>query len=193
MAKKKQRNPNATSAQAPASVTARENAKRALELRKGGKSFREVAEKLGVSVSTAYKYVANALGLLAEESTAVAAVVRDEAEERYHRIIQLLESGLWNADGSARPDVDERTAERHVAQLLKTEAARVKLWGADLPPAMQQQMDSAAMDILVALGTDEEIDMVATTGASPMMVLRQVAAVIGRRRKATERRESDDE
>lgn len=106
-----------------AKVGTAENQARALELRLAGRTYRDVASAMGVSVSTVHHYVHDAIAAVTKEpATAV-------VELELARLDAML-FGCWE---------DARTGdERKAALVLRIMERRASLLGLDAPKAVVQ-------------------------------------------------------
>lgn len=110
----------------------------ALELRRGGASYREIATQLGISVGVAYKYVTNGLAEIREVCNETAGEVKQIELERLDAMYLRLASKLarqvvtvkdQNGRDVQRADPDEAT----VRAMLDVSKRRSELLGLDAP------------------------------------------------------------
>jgi hypothetical protein len=187
--KKKQRNPNAASAKKKAEGEARELMLKAHDLfYKEGKTFRQVAEEIGRSVSTAHKYIDKVRQSILGECVDIASMHLEREDDRLGRLLQDLMGILYWPDAGTPRVVETETRLAVTDQIRKMSESLRKLWGVDRPAALQESVDRAALDIMMQLGTPEEINEIGETGTSPCQALHRVAALIGQRRRAMERK-----
>lgn len=93
----------------------------ALELRKGGWSYSDIAKKMGVNIATVYNHVQSALIELREKTEMDAQSVRDLELERCDRMLQ----GLWPKAKKGDPAA--------VAAAIRVLERRSKMLGLDAP------------------------------------------------------------
>jgi|OM-RGC.v1.026052916 hypothetical protein len=74
----------------PEQVQAAENRREAIRLRKAGRSYRSIAARLGVSVSTAYGYIVDALNDITDETRHEADLLRTLEHERLNHALSKL-------------------------------------------------------------------------------------------------------
>lgn len=105
----------------PSTVVTTEAEEKALELRRAGASYRQIAKTLGVSLAMAHKYVKRGMSRLIERC-------RDEAEQvlllELDRLDQML-MGLWPAASKGNP--------QSVEKVLKIMERRAAMLGIDKP------------------------------------------------------------
>ena len=135
--------PSATSARA---LRKAEGERRAIALRLGGANYATIAADLGVSLSSAYRYVRGAMDR-----------ARKEATEGAHHIMQLelerldrLQAAYWPAaigsvegDATAAAAPDTKAAE----MCLKIMERRIRLMGLDRAGLSPADPDSGAADV----------------------------------------------
>lgn len=119
----------------------------ALELRRSGLSFREIAQEMGIGVKTASEYVQAELLELRDKTQLDASLIRDVELERCDYML----SRIWNA--VKRGEVDA------VLTALKIQERRAKLLGLDAPTKSQIDATVAAItpDQVSKMG-DSEIE-----------------------------------
>ena len=118
-------------AQAPdAAVAARRL--EALRLRQRGRSYPRIAEELGVSLTTAHRYVTTELERLAKECGEEAAIVRQMELDRLDVALDALADRIEQGD------------DRAVATMLRIQERRAKLLGLDSPD--RQQVEVTGID-----------------------------------------------
>lgn len=103
-------------------LTAAERRRQALDLRRTGASFRQIAEAIGCSVSIAHRYVATEIDKLNRESREDAESIRTLELERLDR----MTFALWNA-ATARGNLGA------IDRMLKVMERRARLLGLDAP------------------------------------------------------------
>ena len=109
----------------PRHIEANARAVHALAMRQRGHSYRAIAAKLGVSLSTAHGYVADALAELRTQAREEAQMLRDMEAQK----LDMMERYLWRAMRKASAaDVAK------LANSLRTVSeSRRKLFGLDAP------------------------------------------------------------
>lgn len=124
-----------------------ERARQALELRKRGKTIRQIAAELRISRSVAHRYVKEALDELARETLEDAAEVRRLELERLD--LALTTAMAVMLDSGADEDVLLRAVDR----VVKVSQRRSELLGLDAPQKVDQtttttvaQYDLGALD-----------------------------------------------
>lgn len=110
-------------------LEAAELAYKALELKKRGASFRQIAANLKCSVSTAHGHVTAALAELREKTKTSAEELRELEIQRLDRWEAALQMGLREPEGPNRAKV--------VATLVKVAESRRKLLGLDAPQRIE--------------------------------------------------------
>lgn len=135
----------------PVVITAAETRLLALELRKSGMTYQQIADEIGISVSGAFKHVSKALATFrakaAEEAETVAAL---EAER-----LDSLHQALWpKAIQGDMPAVD---------RVLKIMERRAKLYGLDAPtklaattPGGEEEAQRGVIIVPATAGSVEE-------------------------------------
>lgn len=106
-------------------IAASDRARHALGLRRRGFTFRAIARRLDVSVSTAHGYVSEALADLRREASESAAELRQIEADR----LDALTLRLWKALRGSSPGDCARLA----LALLRVSESRRKLIGLDAP------------------------------------------------------------
>lgn len=114
----------------PRHIEASERAAVALSLRSRGHSYRAIAAQLGVSLSTAHGYVADALAELRAQTTEQAQTLRDLEAQKLDRV----ERYLWRALRTARHADVAKLAN----SLRMLSESRRKLFGLDAAPKAEQ-------------------------------------------------------
>ena len=114
----------------PRHIEASQRAAVALSLRSRGHSYRAIAAQLGVSLSTAHGYVADALAELRAQTTEQAQTLRDLEAQKLDRV----ERYLWRALRTARPADVAKLAN----SLRMLSESRRKLFGLDAAPKVEQ-------------------------------------------------------
>jgi DNA-binding Lrp family transcriptional regulator len=105
-------------------VKAAELAPQVLDLRKQGYNYREIAERLGISVSTAHKHVTKMLAALREKTVEIADdVLRMELDR-----LDTMLAGVWTAATAGDTNAIDR--------VLKIMERRSKYLGLDAPEAV---------------------------------------------------------
>lgn len=102
-------------------ITAAERRALAIELRKAGHTFREIAEALGCSVSVAHGHVRAALADLADKTTSTAAQLRELEGSRMDALIAANWRLAMGGDTAA------------AGVVLRASERRSKLYGLDGP------------------------------------------------------------
>ena len=113
-------------------AAAAQRRREALRLRKRGKSYPKIADALGVSVSTAHKYVTTELQRLAKECGEDAAAIRQIELDRLDDALDALADRIEQGD------------DRAVATMLRIQERRAKLLGLDSPD--RQQVEVTGID-----------------------------------------------
>ena len=113
----------------------------ALELRKLGHSYPEIAAQLGCALSTAHGWVQAALAELRALVGQEAEAVRELEDAR----LDLLTKRLLHTVQTGTPDQATRAAQAAV----KASESRRKLWGVDLAPPEQAPPE---VDVTVVIG-----------------------------------------
>lgn len=136
---------------------------KALELRKAGFSYREIAKQLGVDVKTAHDDVMAELLVLREATVSDAKALREIELERSDVAIK----GLWNKvkDGDTQA----------ISALVRVQERRAKLLGIDAPAKSEQQHSFTLTPADISKLTDEEIEQAIKVGQG------LVAAIAGTR------------
>jgi hypothetical protein len=187
--KKKQRNPNLASAKKKAEGEAKELMRRAHDLfYRDGLTFRQVAEKIDRSVATTHKYIDRVRQSILGECVDIASMHLEREDDRLGRLLRDLMAILYWPDGTPRDDVETEVRLSVTEQVRKMSESLRKLWGVDRPAALQESLDKTALDIMMQLGTPEEISEIGDLGMSPCQALHRVAILIGQRRRAMERK-----
>ena len=93
----------------------------ALEMRKRGANYREIAAALGVGLTTAHRYVTAELDELRAETRASAEQLRDLELERLDQYLARLQPKIEDGD------------EKAIATALRVQERRAKLTGLDAP------------------------------------------------------------
>lgn len=120
------------------------NQQKAFDLHLAGATYRQIAESLEVSVSTAHRYIRSALDELA--------ALRDEKAERARELAdQRLDDALRRVRGSEKYREGDPAA---INTYVKLEESRRKLWGIDMP----QRVDVTAKHELAGPFFDDEVD-----------------------------------
>ena len=102
---------------------------RALEMRKGGMSYRAIAVRLECDIAGAFRYVKEALARSAEQ-------IQHSADEL--RAIELEKLDKWEASLQLGiRDVDPQVRAKSAAVLLKITESRRKLLGLDAPQKIE--------------------------------------------------------
>ena len=109
----------------PRHIEASERAAVALSLRSRGHSYRAIAAHLGVSLSTAHGYVADALAELRAQATEEAQMLRDLEAQK----LDQIERYLWRALRTASPANVAKLAN----SLRMLSESRRKLFALDAP------------------------------------------------------------
>lgn len=104
----------------------------ALALRRRGRSYRKIADELGVSLTTAHRYVTTELERLAKECGEEAAIVRQMELDRLDVALDALADRIEQGD------------DRAVATMLRIQERRAKLLGLDSPD--RQQVEVTGID-----------------------------------------------
>ena len=112
--------PNQTPSQA---VDATERKWQALEMRKRGCSYRQIAKKLECSLSTAHGYISEALVELRGKVIEAAEELREVEVQKLDRIERMLNQKLRDANAQDTAKLS--------AVILKTQESRRKLLGLD--------------------------------------------------------------
>lgn len=120
---------------------------RAVELRKAGNSYRDIAETLGVDVATAHKYVKDAMAELAEMQKDAATELHQMECERLSRLMAQCEKVIDSCD--ADPDSDPELRLRAVDRLTKLSAEYRKLNGLDKPQVIEGDEGGGGIAIYV--------------------------------------------
>lgn len=118
--------PNQTSVDA---IEAQERRWQALEWRKKGLSYREIAKRLKCHHTTAYEHVVRALEDLKSTTLVNADALRELEVQRLDRWEKSLQMGLKEPEGPNRAKV--------VATLIKLAESRRKLLGLDAPQKVE--------------------------------------------------------
>ena len=104
-------------------ASAAENRVKALDMRKQGKTYQQIAEALGVSVSTAHKYIKSSLQELADLRI-------DGADELRQMELERLDEALSNVTASQ----DYKDGDPQSIQVyIRLSESRRKLLGLDAP------------------------------------------------------------
>ena len=111
-------------------IEASQRAVVALSLRSRGHSYRAIAAQLGVSLSTAHGYVADALAELRAQATEEAQMLRDLEAQK----LDQIERYLWRALRTASPANVAKLAN----SLRMVSESRRKLFGMDAAPKLEQ-------------------------------------------------------
>jgi hypothetical protein len=98
---------------------------KALELRKGGSSYRAIAKKLNTDVATAYKDVDVALKSLVQMNTASASELREIELERLDAMLLSISDNLKNGHLGA------------IDRALRIMERRARLLGLDMPTKIE--------------------------------------------------------
>ena len=114
----------------PRHIEASARAAHALAMRKRGHSYRTIAAQLGVSLSTAHGYVADALAELRAQKAREARMLRDLEAQKLDR----MERYLWRALRTASPADVAKLAN----SLRLVSESRRKLFGLDAAPKVEQ-------------------------------------------------------
>ena len=118
----------------------------ALELRKAGASFREIARQLGVDVHTAHADVAAELAALREKTVEQAAELRDLELERFDE----MTAGLWPHVKKGSPPA--------VTAAVRVSERRSRLLGLDEPTATRTEISgSLSVDAQKRLDKEREL------------------------------------
>lgn len=110
-------------------IAACERARHALDLRRKGASYRDIAHSLGVAPSTAYGYVREELDELRREVTETAAELRDVEVQR----LDALTSQLFLMLDRSNPSEGARLA----LALVRVSESRRQLLGLDAPQKIE--------------------------------------------------------
>lgn len=102
---------------------------RALELRKRGKSYRDIANELTCSLSTAHGYVSEALAELRAQ-------VLESAQELREIELQKLDE-LEDEMRKRLPGADDQDAAKLTSVVVKIQESRRKLLGLDAPQQVE--------------------------------------------------------
>jgi len=113
----------------PQRAEAEERRWQALEMRKRGNGYRQIAKKLGCSLAAAHGYVSEALSELRSKVTEKAEELREVELQKLDRIERNLNVKLKTAD--------EQDTAKLSAVLLKTQESRRKLLGLDAPQKLE--------------------------------------------------------
>jgi hypothetical protein len=103
----------------------------ALELRKAGGSYREIARQLGVDVHTAHADVGAELAALREKTVDQATEVRDLELQRFDE----MTAGLWPKVRAGSPS--------HVTAAVRVSERRARLLGLDEPTATRTELSGS--------------------------------------------------
>lgn len=114
----------------PHQIQAEERRWEALELRKRGLSFREIAKRMGIHFTTAHQHVNHALDELRERT-------KQSAEQL--RTIEIEKLDRLEADLSTRLEgcTDDQDGAKLAAVMIKITESRRKLLGLDAPQKME--------------------------------------------------------
>lgn len=93
----------------------------AVELRRKGWSFERIAKEVGVSISTAHRYITSELEKVAAETAEAAEQVRQLELERLDRALAAVFQRVDDGDDKA------------IATMLRLQERRAKLLGLDTP------------------------------------------------------------
>ncbi len=107
----------------------------AMELRRLGATYTQIAEHVGVSRSTAYGYVKRELDALADQCRESAEHLRDIELERLDAGVQSVARVMHNDNAS------DDTRLRAVAQWIRLSESRRKLLGIDAPEKQEQVVE----------------------------------------------------
>lgn len=75
-------------------LTKAEKKRKALELKKAGLSYRQVADRLGISTTSAHRYIAEALSELTKQNAELAQEYRMLQLERYEYLLTTLQTQI---------------------------------------------------------------------------------------------------
>src|SRR5262249_37658486 len=117
----------------------------ALELRKAGGSFREIARQLGVDVHTAHADVEAELAALRETTVGRAEALRDLELERCDRMV----AGLWPQIEQGKPPA--------VSAAVRVSERRARLLGLDAPTTMRTEMTGSLGVYAERLAAEREV------------------------------------
>lgn len=122
----------------------------AIKLRVRGKTIREIAEQLGVSVGQAHVDVRAAMGSIAKEAEENVSEQRGLELGRLERALEIVESVLTNSNGA---DQGDELALKALDRLVKIQDQRAKLLGLYAPEKkdVNARVASVALDDLDAL------------------------------------------
>lgn len=122
----------------------------ALKLRKAGKSYREIAETLGVSSSTAHRDVAAALAALnAEQKEHV-----EDYRDLVSGYVEMARTVVFEIMLSPEGDSDEKL--KAVDRWVKLNDQEAKLFGLYKPTQVSFRLDQEMLAALALLGWDAE-------------------------------------
>lgn len=140
-----------TSSTGPEAIARRERMAQALKLRKAGATYRQIADRLGVSISTAYDDIRDAL----------AEITREPAETLLALELERLD-GMWLGISRAANRGDLKAIDR----AIKISQRRGKLTGLDALAALRVQSEGREMsavdafhaEMLGGKAGDDEVD-----------------------------------
>lgn len=133
-----------TSATRPSKVILEANKSEALELRKKGYSFRQIADALGSTKSTVFVWVKEGLEALAEEQKQVAAELRQLELERIDVAFFAIANAVRDGDLSAI-DRWEKLIARRCKLLGLDSPQRREITGAGGGPLTWQELVASAL------------------------------------------------
>jgi transposase len=136
---------------------------KALKWREEGMSYRDIAAKLGVSLSTAYKYVNDGWERVNEETDESRRVVRAMEEDNLDAMLKvalplatknnlLVITTEFTADGPV--EVRKEDAElqfKAIDRVLKIGKRRAEIRGTDAPVKIENQVSGSALEPLEVL------------------------------------------
>jgi hypothetical protein len=120
----------------------------AIRLRVRGKTIREIATELGISVALAHRDVRTAMAATAKEAEENVAEQRGLELSRLERALEVVESVLTGA-----PDADngDELSLKALDRLVKIQEQRAKLLGLYAPEKREVKMASVGLDDLDAM------------------------------------------
>lgn len=146
---------------------------RALDKRKAGKNFRQIAKELGeeggpVSLSRAYELVIEALNDIREQCRETAQDIRDVEVMRCDSMIEELMRRLTNTGSPTTSKISHRTAARLVDSILRIQDRKARYLALDAPKRIEAT--GANGSPLVPIPKAIEIQLVDPRGGPPVPV-----------------------
>ena len=158
------------------SAQVRDREAQALELRRNGASYPQIADRLGISVSTAWEAVHRVLDRTAQEAAgdvrklelerldqlqiAALAVLR-----RTHPVVQAGKIVYSGSGDAAQPLIDDGPTLAAIRTLLDIQQRRARLLGLDAPTKVEAKV--LTMDVMDARVQELEAELAALDATIP--------------------------